>query len=149
MNRWERVLDGEGQVALIIGEAGIGKSRLVQRFHEQIAATPHTWVEAAAGAILQNTPFYPVTEMLKQALAWRSDEPSGATPRAIGVRARTGRTQACRSYAAAYSAAESAAIGEVSNLMACHPSSSAAACWARWSSWRWASPAVQPTSNGD
>ena len=28
MNRWERALDGEGQVALIIGEAGIGKSRL-------------------------------------------------------------------------------------------------------------------------
>jgi hypothetical protein len=28
MNRWERALEGEGQVALIIGEAGIGKSRL-------------------------------------------------------------------------------------------------------------------------
>ena len=65
-SRWERVLDGEGQVALIIGEAGIGKSRLVQRFHEQIAGTPHTWVEAGAGAFFQNTPFYPVTEMLRQ-----------------------------------------------------------------------------------
>ena len=74
MNRWERALDGEGQVALIIGEAGIGKSRLVQRFHEQIAGTPHTWIEAAAGAFFQNTPFYPVAEMLQQALAWRGDE---------------------------------------------------------------------------
>jgi class 3 adenylate cyclase/tetratricopeptide (TPR) repeat protein len=74
MSRWERVLDGEGQVALIIGEAGIGKSRLVQRFHEQIAETPHTWIEAAAGAFFQNTPFYPVTEMLQQALAWRGNE---------------------------------------------------------------------------
>jgi class 3 adenylate cyclase len=37
MNRYERALDDEGQVALIIGEARIGKSRLVQRFHEQIA----------------------------------------------------------------------------------------------------------------
>jgi predicted ATPase len=69
------VLDGGGQVALIIGEAGIGKSRLVQRFHEQIAVTPHSWVETAAGAFFQNTPFYPVAEMLKQALAWRGDEP--------------------------------------------------------------------------
>ena len=76
MNRWERVLDGEGQVALIIGEAGIGKSRLAQRFHEQIADTPHTWVEAAAGALYQNTPFHPVTELLRELLAWRGDEPA-------------------------------------------------------------------------
>jgi class 3 adenylate cyclase len=69
MNRWERVLEGEGQVALIIGEAGIGKSRLVQQFHEQIADTPHTWIEAGAGAFFQNSPFYPVTEMLRQFLA--------------------------------------------------------------------------------
>src|SRR4029077_13529620 len=73
MNRWESALDGEGQVALIIGEAGIGKSRLVQRFHEQIAGTPHTWIEAAAGPFFQNTPFYPVAEMLKQTLARRGD----------------------------------------------------------------------------
>src|SRR5882724_8703155 len=73
MNRWESALDGEGQVALIIGEAGIGKSRLVQHFHEEIAGTPHTWVEAAAGAFFQNTPFYAVTEMLREFLAWRGD----------------------------------------------------------------------------
>jgi class 3 adenylate cyclase/tetratricopeptide (TPR) repeat protein len=65
-SRWERTLEGEGQVALISGEAGIGKSRLVQRFHEQIAGTPHTWLETAAGAFFQNTPFYPISEMLRQ-----------------------------------------------------------------------------------
>ncbi len=69
LSRWERVLDGDGQVALIVGEAGIGKSRLVQRFREQIAGTPHTWAEAGAGAIFQNTPFYPVSEMLRQ-MVW-------------------------------------------------------------------------------
>src|SRR6266852_8692140 len=76
MNRWERVLDGEGQVALIIGEAGIGKSRLVQRFHEQVKGMPHTWVETAAAPFYQNTPFYPVVAMLHELLAWGGDEPA-------------------------------------------------------------------------
>jgi class 3 adenylate cyclase len=76
MSRWERAHEGEGQVALIIGEAGIGKSRLVQRFHELIAGTAHTWVETEAGAFYQNTPFYPVTEILRRFLASRGDEPA-------------------------------------------------------------------------
>jgi tetratricopeptide (TPR) repeat protein len=70
MNRWERVLEGEGQVVTIVGEAGIGKSRLVQHFRGQIAAKSHTWVECAAGAFFQNTPFYAITEMLRQSLLW-------------------------------------------------------------------------------
>jgi class 3 adenylate cyclase/ribosomal protein L40E len=74
MSRWERAQNGEGQMVLIMGEAGIGKSRLIHRFHEQIAGTPHTWIEAGAGAFFQNSPFYPVTEMLRQLLAWRSDD---------------------------------------------------------------------------
>ena len=68
-SRWERARDGEGQVALIIGEAGIGKSRLLHRFRETLTGTPHSWIDAAAGAFFQNTPFYPVTEMLRQ-LVW-------------------------------------------------------------------------------
>ena len=76
MNRWERALDGEGQVALIIGEAGIGKSRLLQRFHEQIVGTPHTWVESGAGEFFQNTPFYPVTELLQQFLGGNGGKPA-------------------------------------------------------------------------
>jgi class 3 adenylate cyclase/tetratricopeptide (TPR) repeat protein len=75
-SRWERVLKGEGQVALIIGEAGIGKSRLLQRFHEQIGGTPHTWIEAHAGALFQNTPFYPVTELLQQFLGGNGGKPA-------------------------------------------------------------------------
>jgi class 3 adenylate cyclase/tetratricopeptide (TPR) repeat protein len=67
-SRWERAREGEGQVITIIGEAGIGKSRLVRHFHDAIGGTPHSWIEAGAGAFFQNTPFYPVSEMLRQVL---------------------------------------------------------------------------------
>jgi class 3 adenylate cyclase/tetratricopeptide (TPR) repeat protein len=75
MNRWERTLEGKGQAVLIIGEAGIGKSRLVQHFQQEIAPTPHTWAEAAAAPLFQNAPFYPVAELLRQFLAAPIDEP--------------------------------------------------------------------------
>jgi class 3 adenylate cyclase len=65
-NRWERALEGEGQVVLVIGEAGIGKSRLLQRFHELIPTGPHLWIEAAAAPFFQNTPFHAIAELLRQ-----------------------------------------------------------------------------------
>jgi len=68
-------LEGEGQVALIVGEPGIGKSRLLQHFHQQIVATPHTWAEAAASPSFQNTPFYSVAELLRQLIALHGSEP--------------------------------------------------------------------------
>src|SRR6185437_1160125 len=70
VNRWERVREGHGQVVTIVGEAGIGKSRLVQRFREQTATHSHTWLESATAAFFQNTPFYAITEMLRQSLLW-------------------------------------------------------------------------------
>jgi predicted ATPase/class 3 adenylate cyclase len=73
-DRWERAIEGQGQVVLIVGEPGIGKSRLVQRFREQIAAHPHTWLESAAVPFFQNTPFYPVAEMLRQSFHWESSD---------------------------------------------------------------------------
>ena len=74
MNRWERAREGEGQVVTIVGEAGIGKSRLVQHFQQEIAADPHTWLECTTAAFFQNTPFYAVTEMLQQTFHWHTNQ---------------------------------------------------------------------------
>jgi class 3 adenylate cyclase len=74
VNRWERAREGEGQVVTIVGEAGIGKSRLVQHFREQIAADPHTWLECATAPFFQNTPFYAIADMLQQTFHWHTNQ---------------------------------------------------------------------------
>ena len=60
--RWERARKGEGQLALIVGEPGIGKSRLIEEFRARLGETPHTWVEWSSSQLLQNTPLHPIVE---------------------------------------------------------------------------------------
>src|SRR5271168_1596078 len=60
--RWSRVLEGEGQFVQIVGEPGIGKSRLVEEFRGKLAETRHTWVEWAASQLLRNTPLHPLAD---------------------------------------------------------------------------------------
>ena len=60
--RWERARRGEGQLSLIVGEPGLGKSRLIEEFRARLAETPHTWIEWASSQLLQNTPLHPVAE---------------------------------------------------------------------------------------
>ena len=60
--RWERASVGEGQLVLVVGEPGLGKSRLIEEFHARLAETPHTWVEWSASQLLQNTPLHPIAE---------------------------------------------------------------------------------------
>src|SRR3984957_8298310 len=64
--RWERARAGEGQFVLIVGEPGLGKSRLLEEFHTRLAETPHTWVEWSASQLLQNTPLHAIVEWGRQ-----------------------------------------------------------------------------------
>ena len=64
--RWERARKGEGQLALIVGEPGLGKSRLMEEFHGRLGETPHTWVEWSSSQLLQNTPLHPIAEWGRQ-----------------------------------------------------------------------------------
>jgi predicted ATPase len=62
VRRWERARAGEGQLVLIVGEPGLGKSRLIAEFHARLAEAPHTWTEWSASQLLQNTPLHPISE---------------------------------------------------------------------------------------
>ena len=66
MRRWERAQQGDGQLVLIVGEPGIGKSRLIEEFHGRLRDTPHTWLEWSCSQLLQNTALHPIAELGRQ-----------------------------------------------------------------------------------
>jgi class 3 adenylate cyclase/predicted ATPase len=66
MRRWERARQGDGQLVLIVGEPGLGKSRLIEEFHAHLRDVPHTWVEWSCLQLLQNTPLHPIAEWGRQ-----------------------------------------------------------------------------------
>ena len=63
--RFEQVRAGEGQVFLVGGEPGIGKSRLLREFRRLLGDSA-AWVEASAVPFGRATPFHPVIEMLRR-----------------------------------------------------------------------------------
>jgi class 3 adenylate cyclase/predicted ATPase len=66
MRRWERARNGDGQLVLIVGEPGLGKSRLIEEFHAKLRETPHTWAEFGCSQLLQNTPLHPIADWGRQ-----------------------------------------------------------------------------------
>ena len=56
----ERALAGNGHFVLVVGEPGIGKSRLIEEFRGQLAERPHSWIEWSSSQLLQNTPLHPI-----------------------------------------------------------------------------------------
>ncbi len=74
--RWTQVKDGFGQVVLLSGEAGIGKSRLVQVLKEQVATEPQAWLTPCqCSPYHQNSALYPMIDLLERvALRFEREE---------------------------------------------------------------------------
>jgi class 3 adenylate cyclase/predicted ATPase len=73
IERWDRVKDGQGQVILLSGEAGIGKSRLVQVLKDHLANEPHTRWECRSFSYYQNSALYPITDLLQRTWQLREE----------------------------------------------------------------------------
>jgi predicted ATPase/class 3 adenylate cyclase len=77
--RWAQSQAGQGQVVLLSGEGGIGKSRLVEVLRERVVS------EGSPGIVLRCSPYhthsalYPVITHLRRVLAWRRDETPATT----------------------------------------------------------------------
>src|SRR5262249_14809325 len=59
---------------VVLGEAGVGKSRLVYQLHEHLKAVPHTWLECSATPYTEGTPFHPVIGLVLQGLTFAPED---------------------------------------------------------------------------
>jgi class 3 adenylate cyclase/tetratricopeptide (TPR) repeat protein len=67
---WEQVAEGQGRVVLVMGDPGIGKTRLVQTLVADVADQPHVLLELRCSEDHANSPLYPVIRLLWSVLGW-------------------------------------------------------------------------------
>jgi class 3 adenylate cyclase/predicted ATPase len=74
LERWEQVKAGQGQVVLLSGDAGIGKSRLVQMLKEHVANESHTLWECRSLSYFDNTALFPLTDLFQRLLRFQAED---------------------------------------------------------------------------
>ena len=69
---------GRGRVVFVVGEAGIGKSRLLFEFRRSLEAAPHSWIEGRCASYARSTAFHPIVDGLRRSfgISDRDDEPA-------------------------------------------------------------------------
>ena len=74
LRRWARAKDGEGQVVLLSGEAGIGKSRLTAALLESVVAEPHTRLRYFCSPQQRDSALYPIIGQMERAARLAHDD---------------------------------------------------------------------------
>jgi predicted ATPase len=76
LRRWSRAKSGEGQVVLLSGEAGIGKSRLTAALMERLEGEPHTRLRYFCSPQHTDSALYPVIGQMERAAGLAHDDPA-------------------------------------------------------------------------
>jgi class 3 adenylate cyclase len=74
LRRWSKAKTGEGQVVLLSGEPGIGKSRLTAALLERIASEPHTRLRYFCSPQRTDSALYPVISQMERAARFAYDD---------------------------------------------------------------------------
>jgi len=78
LRRWSKAKSGEGQVVLLSGEAGIGKSRLTAALLEHLATEPHTRLRYFCSPQHTDSAFYPIISQMERAAGLAHDDTAQA-----------------------------------------------------------------------
>ena len=78
IERWRDACAGEGKVALLSGEPGIGKSRILAALRERIADDPHLAVRYQCSPHHVNDAFYPIVSNIWRGCEFGNEEPAAA-----------------------------------------------------------------------
>jgi serine/threonine protein kinase/predicted ATPase len=84
IDRWEEASDGRGQVVLITGEIGIGKSHLTSTFRHHIRASKHVWLDCVSSPYLSGSALHPLLHALHGLFQLDRDDPPAVGRRKIG-----------------------------------------------------------------
>ncbi|MFN8467009.1 MAG: CHAT domain-containing protein [Caldilineaceae bacterium] len=63
---WQSAAQGRGQVVGIVGEAGVGKTRLLQEYRQALAAQSHDWIQLSCTSTGRDTPYSLAAQLLRQ-----------------------------------------------------------------------------------
>jgi class 3 adenylate cyclase/predicted ATPase len=85
LRRWAKAKNGEGQVVLLSGEAGIGKSRLTAALLENIAGEPHTRLRYFCSPQHTDSAFYPIIGQMERAAGLAHDDVAQAKLDKLGA----------------------------------------------------------------